>query len=120
MRKGTDFFHLHCGMCGCPIVEVYRITGNSYRILSPLFSSHHILGASSDTSAVILGRGCHCANEVSPVFMATHVHTGTWTDSTTQSKPLRVQTCPHLGLKFVKCLSKKAKEDFSDCSFVCR
>lgn len=72
----TDFFHLHCGMCGCPIVEVYRITGNSYGFFSPLlFSSRHTLGASSHTSAVILGRGCHCANEASPIFIDTHAQT---------------------------------------------
>lgn len=80
VRKRTDFFHLHCGMCGCPIVEVYRITGNSYGFFPPLFSSHHTLGASSDTSVVILGRGCHCANEASLTFVDAHVCTGTRLD----------------------------------------
>lgn len=57
VRNRTQRFHLHCGMCGCPVVKVYRITGNSYGFFPPLFSSHHTLGASSDTSAVILGKG---------------------------------------------------------------
>lgn len=27
--READFFHLRCGMCGCPTVEVCRLTGNS-------------------------------------------------------------------------------------------
>lgn len=27
--KQADFFHLRCGTCGCPNVEVCRLTGNS-------------------------------------------------------------------------------------------
>lgn len=41
----TLFFHLLCGMCGCPNLKICRQTGNSYGLFSP----NNTIGARSDT-----------------------------------------------------------------------
>lgn len=82
-------------MCGCPNMEVCRITGNSYGLFSP----NNTVGARSDTSVVILGENdVTVLMKLAPCWL-TQVHSWTGTCNTNAITDTSALTKQRVGIK---------------------